>query len=194
MLRCNKLRTICTGTYPSSIIQGQSMAKIATTKTDKAAAGAAKVATHPRAAGVAHDLADKAQGTTLRLIAKAAAAAEDRASTSSPATAKPSLVLPTQAAVASLEMLKAGATVAGFGLQQGNDQLAHQAQTLRKLAAARNWRERFEIQSSFLHDSLSRVNQGVARYVDVTGAMMAGSREARAGALAAAASNKEQRQ
>src|SRR5215212_11201318 len=105
MLRCNRLRTICTGTYPSSIIQGQSMAKITTTKTDKAAAEAAKVATHRRAANVAHDLTDKAQGTTLRLIAKAAAPAEDRAHVSSPATAKPSVALPTQAAV--FEMLKA---------------------------------------------------------------------------------------
>ncbi|MFL5337143.1 MAG: hypothetical protein ACJ8H8_29190 [Geminicoccaceae bacterium] len=166
------------------------MAKIATTKSDKAAAEAAKVATHPRAADVTHDLADKAQGTTLRLIAKAAATAEDRARTSSPATAKPSVVLPTQAAAA-FEMLKAGATVAGFWLQQGNDQLAHHAQTLRKLAAARNWRERLEIQSSFLRDSLARLNQGAVRYVDVTGALVAGSREARAGALAAA-SNAEQ--
>ena len=168
------------------------MAKITTTKTDKAAAEAAKVATHRRAANVAHDLTDKAQGTMLRLIAKAAATAEDRARTSSPATAKPSVVPPTQAAAAAFEMLKAGAAVTGFWLQQGNDQLAHQAQTLRKLAAARNWRERFEIQSSFLRDSLSRLNQGVARYVDVTGALVAGSREARAGVLAAAASNAEQ--
>src|SRR3954453_14427416 len=129
MLRCNRLRTICTGTYPSSIIQGHSMAKIATTKSDKAAAEAAKVATHPRAADMAHDPTDKAQGTTLRLVAKAAATAEDRARTSSPAPAKPSMALPTQAAA--FEMLKAGATVAGFWLQQGNDQLAHQAQTLR---------------------------------------------------------------
>src|SRR3954468_16763030 len=154
MLRCNRLRTICTGTYPSSIIQGQSMAKIATTKSDKAAAEAAKVATHPRAADVAHDLIDKAQGTTLRLIAKAAAPAEDRARTSSPATAKPSVVLPTQAAAASFEMLKAGATVAGFWLQQGNDQLVHQARTLRKLAAARDWRERLEIPKSFPHTNM----------------------------------------
>jgi hypothetical protein len=161
------------------------MAKIATTKSDKAA-GAAKVAAHPRAADVAHDPTDKAQGTTLRLIAKAAATAEDRARTGSPATAKPSVVLPTQAVGAAFEMLKAGAAVAGFWLQQGNDQLAHQARTLRKLAAARDWRERLEIQSSFLHDSLSRLNQGVARHVDVNGAMTAGSREARA---AAAASN-----
>ena len=170
------------------------MAKIATTKTDKAAAEAAKVATHPRAADMAHDPTGKAQGTTPRLIAKTAGTAEDRASTSSPATARPSVVPPTQAAGAAFEMLKAGATVAGFWLQQGNDQLAHQARTLRKLAAARDWRERLEIQSSFLHDSLSRLNQGVARYVDVTGAMMAGSREARAGAraAAAAASNAEQ--
>src|SRR3954452_9310003 len=150
MLRCNRLRTICTGTYPSSTIQGHSMAKIATTKSDKTAAEAAKVATHPRAADMAHDPTDKAQGTTLRLIAKAAATAEDRARTGSPATAKPSVVLPTQAAAA-FEMLKAGATVAGFWLQQGNDQLAHQARTLRKLAAARDWRERLAGPSALPH-------------------------------------------
>jgi hypothetical protein len=167
---------ICTGTYPSSIIQGHSMAQIAITKTDD----------------VARDLTDKAQVTTLHLTAKAGATAEDRAGTSPPATAKPSVVLPFPAATA-FEMLKAGATMAGFWLQQGNDQLAHQARTVKKLAAAHDWRERLEIQSAFLRDSLSRLNQGAARYVDVTGAMMARSREARAGgALAAAASNKGQ--
>ena len=156
------------------------MAQIAITETDKAA-------------DVARDLTDKAQVTTLHLTAKAGATAEDRAGTSPPATAKPSVVLPFQAATA-LEMLKAGgAAMAGFWLQQGNDQLAHQARTVKKLAAAHDWRERLEIQSAFLRDSLSRLNQGVARYVDVTGAMMARSREARAGgALAAAASNKGQ--
>ncbi len=160
------------------------MAKIATTKSGKAAAGAAKAATHPRAAEVAQDPTDKARDTTLRLVDKAAPA-EDRARTSPPTTAKPSVVPPTHAAGATFEMLKAGAAVAGFWLQQGNDQLVHQARTLRKLAAARDWRERLEIQSSFLHDSLSRLNQGVARHVDVTGAMTAGSREARAAAAAA---------
>ena len=144
------------------------MAQIAITKTDKAA-------------DVARDLTDKAGAT-----------AEDRAGTSPPATAKPSVVLPFQAPTA-FEMLKAGATMAGFWLQQGNDQLGHQARIVKKLAAAHDWRERLEIQSAFLRDSLSRLNQGVARYVDVTGAMMARSREARAGgALAAAASNKGQ--
>ena len=74
---------------------------------------------------MARDLADKARDTTLRLIDKTAATAEDRAGTSPPAAAKPSVVLPTQAAAA-FEMLKAGGAVAGFWLQQGNDQLAHQ--------------------------------------------------------------------
>lgn len=164
------------------------MAQIAITKTDKAAAEATKAATHPSAADVARDLTDKAQGTTLHLTAQAAATAEDRAGTSPPATAKPSVVLPFQAATA-FEMLKAGATMAGFWLQQGNDQLAHHARTVKKLAAARDWRERLEIQSAFLHDSLARLNQGVARYVDATGALAARSREARAGGAPAVASN-----
>ena len=49
------------------------MAQIATPRTDKAAAEATKAAAHPRAANVARDLTDKAQGTTLRLIEKTAA-------------------------------------------------------------------------------------------------------------------------
>jgi hypothetical protein len=167
------------------------MAQIAATKTDQAAAEATKAATHPRAADVARDLTDKAQGTTLRLIDKAAAA-EDKVGTSPPAAAKPSVVLPLQA-VAAFEMLKAGGAVAGFWLQQGNDQLTHHARTVKKLAAARDWRERLEIQSAFLHDSLAWLNQGVARYIDVTGTMVARSREACAGGvLVAAASNKGQ--
>ena len=103
------------------------------------------------------------------------------------------MVLPLQAVAAAFEMVKAGGAVAGFWLQQGNDQLAHHARTVKKLTAARDWRERLEIQSAFLHDSLARLNQGVARYVDVTGTMVARLREARAGgALVAAASNKGQ--
>ena len=189
ILRCNMAVTICTGTCLPSIIQGHPMAQIATTKTDHAAAEATEATTRPRAADVARDLTGKAPGTTLRLIDKAAAAAEDRAGTSPPAAAKPSLALPAQAAAA-FEMLKAGGAVAGFWLQQGNDQLAHHARTVTKLAAARDWRERLEIQSAFLHDSLARLNQGVARCVDATGALAARSREARAGgAPAAAASN-----
>lgn len=155
------------------------MAQIAIAKTDQAAAVPTKVATHPRAADLARDLTDKVQGTTLRLIDKAAAVAEDKAGSDSPTTAKPSMALPAQA-VAAFEMLKAGGAVAGLWLQQSNDQLVHNARTVKKMAVARDWRERLEIQSSFLHDSLARLNQGVARYVDVTGA------------LAMAASNKGQ--
>jgi hypothetical protein len=185
MLRCNMAIAICVGTYPSSIIQGHPMAQIATTKTDQVAAEAPQAATRPRAADVARDLTDKAQGTTLRLIDKAAAA-DDKIGTSPPAAAKPSVVLPLQAAAVAFEMVKAGGAVAGFWLQQGNDQLAHHAWTVKKLTAVRDWWERLEIQSAFLHDSLARLNQGVARYVDATGALAARSREARAGALAAA--------
>ena len=160
------------------------MAQIATTRTGQATAEAPKAATHPRAADVARDLTNKAQGTMLRLIDKAAAAsAGDNVGTTSPlAATKPSVVLPLQAVAAAVafEMLQAGGAVAGFWIQQGNDQLAHHDRTVKKLAAARYWRERLEIQSAFLHDSLARLNQGVARYVDATGA------------LAVAASNKGQ--
>lgn len=166
------------------------MVQIATTRTGQAAAEAPKAVTQPRAGNVARDLTDRAQGTTLRLIDKAAPA-EDKAATSLPAAPKPSVVLPLQAVA--LEMNKAGSAMVGFWLQQGNDQLVHHARTVKKLAAVRDWRETLAIQSAFLHDSLARLNQGAARYVDVTGTMVARLREARAGgALVAAASTKGQ--
>ena len=71
-------------------------------------------------------------------------------------------------------MVKAGGAVAGFWLQQGNDQLAHHARTVKKLAAARDWRERLEIQRLPPRQP-GAADQGVARYVDATGALAAAS-------------------
>ena len=47
-------------------------------------------------------------------------------------------------------MIKVGGAVVGFWFLRGTEQLAHNSQTLKKLAAARDWQEALEIQNSFL--------------------------------------------
>jgi hypothetical protein len=64
------------------------------------------------------------------------------------------------------------------------------AQTLRKLATARGWRERLEIQSAFVSGSLTWLNEGMAWYAAVTSALVAHSREARVSAAAATANSR----
>jgi hypothetical protein len=65
------------------------------------------------------------------------------------------------------------------------------AQTLRKLATARGWRERLEIQNAFVSGSLTWLNEGMARYAAVTSALVTHSpREARVSAAAATANSR----
>ena len=83
-------------------------------------------------------MSNKPQNTTLRLIEKTAATAKNMVGTSVLDNVTRGLLLPsTQAA---LEMVKVGGAVVGFWFQRGTEQLAHNSQALKKLAAARNWR------------------------------------------------------
>ena len=84
-------------------------------------------------------------------------------------------------------MVKVGGAVVGFWFQRGTEQLAHNSQALKKLAAARNWQEALEIQNSFLRDGLSRLNDGMSRYANEADRIVARSRQARSGEWAATA-------
>ena len=97
--------------------------------------------------------------------------------TAVPDGAKRGLLLPTTQAA--LEMVKVGGAVVGFWFQRGTEQLVHTSQTLKKLAAARDWQEALEIQNSFLRDGLSRLNDGMSRYASEAGRIVARSRQAR---------------
>jgi hypothetical protein len=66
------------------------------------------------------------------------------------------------------------------------------ARTLRKLAAARGWRERLEIRSAFVGDSLARLRERVSRHADLAGTVVTRPRGTGAGMLAAT-SNPERR-
>ena len=101
------------------------MAQIATTKDHQPA-------------DAARDLAAKGQGTTLRLVQTAAPTA-----TKHPASGS-----------AAAEMIRGNGTLVHFWLEQASKQVACTAQTLRKLATARSWQERLEIQSAFVSGSL----------------------------------------
>ena len=84
-------------------------------------------------------------------------------------------------------MVKVGGAVIGFWLQGGAEQLAYNSQALKKLGAARNWQEALEIQNSFLHDGLSRLNDGMSHYANEADRIVARSRQARSGEWAATA-------
>ena len=134
------------------------MPQIANTEADRTAAVTAKRATTPIPGG---------QSTSPKHICawlKTAAPAKNLVGTSIPDDAKRGLLLPTTQAA--LEMVKVGGAVVGFWFQRGTEQLAHNSQTLKKLAAARDWREALEIQNSFLRDGLSRLNDGMTRYAN----------------------------
>ena len=162
------------------------MAQIANTEADRTAAVTARRETSPHsAADVPADMSNKTQNTTLRLVEKTAAPAKDMVGTSGPDGAKRGLLLPTTQAA--LEMVKVGGAVVGFWFQRGAEQLAHNSQALKKLAAARDWQEALEIQNSFLRDGLSRLNEGMSRYANEAGRIVARSRQARSGESAATA-------
>ena len=157
------------------------MPQIANTEADRTAAVTAKKATSPHSPlDVPADMSTKPQTTTLRLVEKTAATAKDMVGTSLSDGAQQGLLLP--ATQAALEMVKVGGAVVGFWFQRATEQLAHNSQALKKLAAARNWQEALEIQNSFLCDGFSRLNDGMSRYADEAGRIVARSRQTRAGA------------
>ena len=163
------------------------MARIARTKNHRPVEAVAEPIAD-RTPGTARGMAEEGTGTTLRLIGKTAAAAKDMAR-GSPGTALQGMVPPTHAATA-FGMVKAGGALAGFWLEQVNEQVALNARTLRKLAAARGWRERLEIRSAFVGDSLARLGEGVSRHADLAGTMVTRPRGTGAG-VQAATSNPE---
>jgi hypothetical protein len=65
-------------------------------------------------------------------------------------------------------------------------QSAHNVDAFRRLAAARDWQERFDIQSSYLSGNLARMGEAAFRYAELTGTMMSrllvsGSRQTKNG-------------
>jgi hypothetical protein len=159
------------------------MARIARTKNRQPVEAAAEPIAD-RIPGTARGMAEEGTGTTLRLIEETAAPAEDMAR-GSPDAGQQSVV-PTTHAAAAFGMVEAGGALAGFWLEQ----VALNARTLRKLAAARGWRERLEIRSAFVGDSLARLGEGVSRHADLAGTMVARPRGTGAG-VRAATSNPE---
>ena len=164
------------------------MARIARTKNHRPVEAAAEPIAD-RIPGTTRDMAEKDTGTTLRLIEETAASAEDMAR-SSPDAGQQSVVPTTHAAAAAFGMVEAGGALAGFWLEQANEQVALNARTLRKLAAARGWRERLAIRSAFVGDSPARLGEGVSRHADLAGTMVTRPRGTGAG-VRAATSNPE---
>ena len=71
---------------------------------------------------------------------------------------------PTQAA---LEMVKVGGAVVGFWFQRGTEQLVHNSQALKKLAAARDWQEALEIRKLLSPRQPLALNEAMSRYAKI---------------------------
>jgi hypothetical protein len=67
------------------------------------------------------------------------------------------------------ETFQAESELARLWLEVTSQQLHHNAETLQRLAATRDWREAIEIQNAFMQDSLSRMADGLTRHLDLTG-------------------------
>jgi hypothetical protein len=79
------------------------------------------------------------------------------------------LALPSRAA---MKLFTAEGELACAWVELAGQQAAHQAETLQRLAAARDWREAVEIQKGFVHDSLGRVAEAVDRCLDLQGELV----------------------
>lgn len=74
------------------------------------------------------------------------------------------------------DLLRWNETLVHFWLEQANQHVAATAQTQRRLAGARGWRERLDIHGTFANDSLSWLRVGMVCQAAVTRAMVARAR------------------
>ena len=65
------------------------------------------------------------------------------------------------------EMFNVGGSIGIFWFNLAQAQMTAATETLGKLAAARDWRDRLEIQSSFVQGNLARMSEGVARSAEL---------------------------
>jgi hypothetical protein len=79
------------------------------------------------------------------------------------ATDHPSAVAPRSA----FAMFNAAGNIGTFWFSLAQDQMAANLATLSKLAVTRDWRDRLEIQSSFLRGNLARMSEGMARSAEL---------------------------
>jgi DNA repair exonuclease SbcCD ATPase subunit len=68
--------------------------------------------------------------------------------------------------------------LAGFWLELARDQVADNAETLRKLAATRDWREALELQGTLVRDSVGRMSRLNGRCLEAVRAVLAATSSA----------------
>ena len=66
---------------------------------------------------------------------------------------------------------RGGAALSGFWLKVMQEQTAQNIEAMRNLAAAQTWEEKLAVQSNFCSESLSRMQDVFARYMELTGAI-----------------------
>lgn len=128
----------------------------------------ASKATTDRAADAARNMAERSKDATVQLVQRTASVAEEAVGRSADA-ARQIASMPPRAAS---EVFKAESGIAGLWLDLTREQVEHNLATMRKLGAVRDWREAIEIQNAYVQESLSRMAEGMNRYVEFTGNLM----------------------
>lgn len=115
--------------------------------------------------------ADHAHESTESL-AQAAEAALERGREIAGRTAAPMMRLVLdEAGPAMRDLVKAETDLAAFWIEFGREQMQRNVQTLQRLAATRDWREAMEIQHDYVHQSMTRLGQGMTRQMEMAGDM-----------------------
>ena len=113
-----------------------------------------------RVAGAARSGAESARNLAKDAVAQGTAAVERQGAQMRDAA---------QATVATAN--RGGAELAAFWLKVMQEQTAQNIEAMRRLAGAQTWEEKLAVQGSFLSDSLARMQDVFARYLELTGTM-----------------------
>jgi gas vesicle protein len=153
------------------------MAQIARNNTDKAADTAKDTTDNvtriakegaDRAADTTREVAEKTREVTGRVAERTAAAAEDVSQRSAQALRRSTEI----GSRAMSRLFQADGDFARAWMDLASEQVTHNIETMRKLAASRDWREALEIQNDYVRETLSRMNGGFARHLDLVSGMM----------------------
>jgi hypothetical protein len=154
------------------------MAQIAKNDADKATDAAKDTAGNvtriakegaDKAADTTREVAEKTRDVAGRVAARTASVADD-ATQRSTQMLRRSTELGTRAMSG---LFQADGEFARAWLDLAGEQVTHNIETMRKLAATRDWREALALQHAFTRDSVARLNEGMSRSMGLSGKAMA---------------------
>lgn len=115
--------------------------------------------------------ADQARETTETLAEATEAALERGREVAERAAAPTMRLVLDEAGPAMRDLVKAETDLAAFWIELAREQMQRNVQTMQRLAATRDWREALEIQHDYVHQTMTRLGQGMTRQMEMAGDM-----------------------